>query len=119
MNENENENESKPHGDEVFVFFERLTPIAGKEDEVLELTRKSAEALQGQPGLMQSIVARSQRGDGQIQSMSMWRSKADFSTFMKTDAVAEMLASEDFANVKKWMTDYEMQMNDLVDGWHG
>ena len=69
-------NGNQSHGNNVFVFFERMTPIAGKEEEVLAITLKSAKSLEGQPGLIQSIVTRSQGSDGRLQSMSMWNSKA-------------------------------------------
>ncbi len=109
---------SSDHGDEVFVFIERITPIEDRQDEVLAISRKSAGLLKNQPGLIQTMVTRSDKG-GTVCSISVWTRKADFQAFMKTDEVAELLKSEDFKNIKAWMSDYDMQMTSLVEGWHG
>ncbi|NOY91357.1 MAG: hypothetical protein GXP55_09110 [Deltaproteobacteria bacterium] len=111
--------ENQDHGDEVFVFMERITPIEGREDDVLSITRKSAKLLQGQPGMIQSMVTQSEKKGGELCSVTVWQKKADFQSFMKTDAVAALLESEDFKNIKNWMSEYDMQMMNLVDGWHG
>ncbi len=111
--------ENQDHGDEVFVFVERITPIEGRAEDVLEITRKSAKLLHDQPGMIQSMVTRSEKKDGEICSFTVWRAKADFQAFMKTDEVAALLKSDDFGNIKSWMANYDMQMLELVDGWHG
>ena len=49
----------------------------------------------------------------------MWEKKGDFQAFMKTDEFADLLKSDDMSNIKSWMSDYDMQMLNYVDGWHG
>ena len=114
-----NQEQSQDHGSEVFVFIERVTPIEGRADDVLALTRESNKILQGQPGLIQTLLTRPEKGDGAQCSVTIWKSKADFQNFMKTDAFAALLKSEEMGNIKKWMSDYEAQMLEYVDGWHG
>ena len=110
--------QSDSHGDEVFVFMERVTPVEGRFEDCLSITLDSAKLLYGQPGLLQSMVMRPQKKDGPICSISVWKSKGDFQAFMKTEVVAALLKSEAFANMKEWMDDYDGQMMDLADGWH-
>lgn len=110
--------ETHDHGGKVFVFSETITPNEGREEDVLSISLKSAKALNGQPGLLQSMVTRSEKRGGEICSTSVWESKDDFQNFMKTDIVAKMLKSDDMANIKKWMSDYKMLMSNLVTGWH-
>ena len=110
---------TQDHGDSVFVFTETITPKEGRADDVLAITRKSAEALKGQPGMIQSMLTVSEKQGGEICTITVWSSKNDFQNFMKTDEVAAMLKSDDMKNIKEWMSNYEMLMSNLVDGWHG
>lgn len=110
--------ESKNHGDKIFVFTETITPIKGRADDILAIALNSAQALKGQPGLIQSMTTRSEKKNGEVCTTSIWSSKADFQNFMKTDQVAELLKSDDMRNIKAWMSDYNMLMSDLVEGWH-
>lgn len=119
MTEQNPHTQPSDHGNEVFVFIERITPIDGRADDVLNISRKSAALLKNQPGLIQAMVTRSEKATGTVCSISVWGRKADFQAFMKTEAVAELLKSEDFQNIKAWMSDYDMEMTNLVDGWHG
>lgn len=112
------QNETKDHGGNVFVFTETITPVKGRSDDVLELSLKSAELLRGQPGLIQYMVTKSEKSDGKIFSTVVWSQKSDFQNFMKTDAVAALLKSDDMENIKTWMNDYEASMSSYVDGWH-
>ena len=113
-----NQADSEKHGEEVFVFAERITPIEGRGEDVLAITRETAKLLQNQPGMIQSMVTRSEKKGGEICSFTVWKAKADFQAFMKTDKVAALLKSDDFKNIKSWMANYDMQMMNLVDGWH-
>ncbi|VAW16504.1 hypothetical protein MNBD_ALPHA12-765 [hydrothermal vent metagenome] len=107
------------HGDKVFVFSETITPIAERADDVLSISLKSSEALAGQPGLIQSMVTRSEKKGGEICTTTIWKSKQDFQNFMKSDEVAALLKSDDMVNIKAWISEYKMLMSDLVAGWHG
>ena len=109
---------NQDHGNEVFVFIERITPIAGREDDVLNLARKSNVMLQKKPGMIQTMLTQSEKG-GEICSVTVWEKKGDFQAFMKTDEFADLLKSDDMSNIKSWMSDYDMQMLNYVDGWHG
>jgi len=111
--------ESNDHGNDVFVFTEIITPKEGRVEDVLAISRKSVATLKSQPGLIQSMLTRSEKKDGEVSTISVWESKTDFQNFMKTDAFAELLKSDDMQNIKEWMSDYQMLMSDLVDGWHG
>ncbi len=119
MSQHEIENQQEGHGDEVFIFIERITPIEGRDDDVLAISRKSSKMLQGQPGMIQAMVAKSEKKGGEICSVTVWNSKADFQAFMKTDAFTDLVKSDDFKNIKAWMSNYDGQMMNLVDGWHG
>jgi len=74
--------------------------------------------MRGQPGLLQTLVTKSEKSGGEIVSIITWKNKAAFQAFMKTDIMAELLKSDDMANIKKWMQEYKMHMNQMVDGWH-
>ncbi len=111
--------ESQTHGDEVFVFVERITPIEGRTEDVLAISRKSAKLLHDQPGMIQTMLTRSEKEGGEICTFTVWKAKTDFQAFMKTDEVATLLKSDDFKNIKSWMANYDMQMMEFVDGWHG
>ncbi len=113
------ESKTQNHGKNVFVFSETITPSAGHADDVLAISLKTSRALAGQPGLIQSMVTRSEKAGGEICSTAVWASKSDFQNFMKTDAVAALLKSDDMRNIKAWMSDYKMLMSELVEGWHG
>lgn len=112
------QNESNDHGDAVFVFIERITPIEERADDVLEISIRSVKAMRGQPGLLQTLVTKPEKSSGEIVSVTTWENKAAFQAFMKTDVMAELLKSDDMANIKKWMKEYNMHMNQMVDGWH-
>lgn len=112
------QNQTNGHGGNVFVFTEQITPVEGRADDVLAVSLKSAELLRGQPGLIQYMVTKSEKSDGQICTTVVWTQKSDFQNFMKTDAVAALLKSDDMANIKTWMSDYEASMSSYVDGWH-
>lgn len=114
-----NNKETQNHGDQVFVFTETITPIEGRSDDVLELSLKSAELLKGQQGMIQSMVTKSEKKGGEICSITVWSSKDDFQNFMKSDEIAALLKSDDMKNIKDWMSNYDMLMSDLVEGWHG
>jgi len=113
-----NKEETRDHGDNVFVFSETIIPNEGREKDVLSIILGSAYALKNQPGLLQNTVTKSEKKGGEICSTSVWESKTDFQNFMKTDEVAELLKSDDMANIKEWMHDYKMLMSELVTGWH-
>ncbi len=112
-------NTAEDHGNSVFVFTETITPVEGRAADVLDISRKSAAMLKGQPGLIQSMVTVSEKQGGEICTIAVWSSKADFQNFMKSEEVAALLKSEDMKNIKDWMGNYEMLMSNLVDGWHG
>jgi len=107
------------HGNNVFVFYERIKPVEGRFDDVLSISCKSAKVLQEQPGLIQFMVTSTEKKGGEVCTVAVWKTKADFQAFMKTDAVAALMKSDDFANIKSWMSSYDAQMTDLVQGWHG
>lgn len=111
--------EIQNHGNNVFVFTETITPNQNRADDMLALSIKSASLLKHQPGLIQSMVTKSEKQGGEICTTTIWASKTDFQNFMKTDKVAELLKSDDMKNVKAWMSDYKMLMSELVEGWHG
>jgi heme-degrading monooxygenase HmoA len=111
--------ESETHGNELFVFFERLTPIEGRDEDVLSITRRSSKGLEAQPGVIQSMITRSEKKGREICSVSIWKSKSDFQAFMKSEVFAALLKSDDYKNITAWMTDYDSQMTEYVDGWHG
>jgi len=112
------QNHANGHGGNVFVFTEIITPVEGRTDDVLAVSLKSAELLRGQPGMIQYMVTKSEKSDGQICTTVVWAQKSDFQNFMKTDAVAALLKSDEMANIKTWMGDYEASMSSYVDGWH-
>ena len=111
--------DSTNHGTGVFVFTEIITPKDGRADDVLAISKRSAIALKNQPGLIQSMLTRSEKKGGEVTTTTVWNSKSDFQNFMKSDTVAELLKSDDMENIKEWMSDYQMTMSNLVDGWHG
>lgn len=113
-----NASKSDDHGSNVFVFTETITPKDGRADDVLALSKLSMELLKGQPGMLQAMLTKSEKKGGEISTVSVWGSKADFQDFMKSDAVANLLKSDDMKNIKEWMSSYEMLMSNLVDGWH-
>jgi len=110
--------ETNDHGSNVFVFTETITPVEGRAEDVLAISLKSGELLRGQPGLIQYMVAKSEKSNGQVSTTTVWAKKTDFQNFMKTDAVAALLKSNDMANIKTWMSDYNASMSSYVDGWH-
>lgn len=110
---------NQDHGSNVFVFTETITPKENRGDDILELAKRSAATLQGQPGMIQTMVTQSEKKSGEIVTITIWNSKDDFQNFMKTDEVAALLKSDDMANIKEWMSDYNMLMSNYVDGWHG
>ncbi len=107
------------HGDSVFVFTEIITPKEGHAEDVLAISKRSIEALKGQDGLIQVMLSASEKKAGEITTVTVWDSKTDFQNFMKSDATAALLKSDDMKNIKDWMSDYKMLMSNLVDGWHG
>lgn len=111
--------DTKTHGTNVFVFTEIITPIEGHADDILSASLKSSELLKGQPGLIQSIVTKSEKAGNELCTITVWESKSAFQAFMKSDGVAALLKSDDMKDIKSWMSNYEMLMSDLVDGWHG
>ncbi|NOR62893.1 MAG: hypothetical protein GQ535_10425 [Rhodobacteraceae bacterium] len=111
--------ETTDHGNNVFVFTEIITPKEGHAEDVLAVSKRSMEPLKGQPGLIQVMLTTSEKKAGEISTVTVWESKADFQNFMKSDAVADLLKSDDMKNIKGWMDDYQMLMSNLVEGWHG
>jgi len=107
------------HGNDVFVFTEIITPKEGHAEDVLAISKRSIEPVKGQPGLIQVMLSTSEKKAGEITTITVWESKDDFQNFMKTDAFAELLQSDDMKNIKGWMEDYQMLMSNLVEGWHG
>lgn len=114
-----NTQSTQDHGTDVFVFTETITPIAEHATDVLEISRRSVAMLKDQPGLIQSMLTVSEKKGGEICTISVWASKTDFQNFMKSDAAAALLQSDDMKNIKDWMSNYEMLMSNLVEGWHG
>lgn len=112
-------NTTQDHGNNVFVFTETITPIAQHADQVLEISKRSLQALEKQPGLIQSMLTVSEKKGGEICTISVWESKNHFQDFMKSDAIAALLKSDDMKNIKNWMENYDMLMSNLVEGWHG
>lgn len=111
--------ENQDHGNNVFVFTETITPKEGRADDVLAISLKSVDALKVQKGMIQSMVTKSEKSGGEICTISVWSSKTDFQNFMKTDEFSALLKSDDMENVKSWMSNYDMLMSELVEGWHG
>lgn len=112
-------NETKNHADNAFVFIETITPVEGHLDDVLAISLRSAKLLEGRNGLIQSMVAKSEKKGSEITAISVWSSKSDFQNFMKSEDVAILLKSDDMKNIKSYMSNYDMLMSDLVESWHG
>ncbi|MHA1127443.1 MAG: antibiotic biosynthesis monooxygenase family protein [Alphaproteobacteria bacterium] len=110
---------TQDHGNNVFVFTETITPKEGRSGDVLDIARRSAATLKGQPGMIQTMVTQSEKKGGEIVTTTVWGSKNDFQNFLKSDEVAALLKSDDMKNIKEWMGDYNMLMSNYVDGWHG
>lgn len=106
------------HGDEVFTLIELYYPKEGRLEEIMTIAKASAKMIQGVPGLIQSQVLRPV-GKGPISNISMWRSQAEFQTFMQSDAMQELFQSDDFSNAKAWSADIKVMMFTNEMGWHG
>ncbi len=111
--------DTQTHGDNVFVFTEIITPREGHTDDILSASLKSNEVVRRQPGLIQTMVTRSQKAGGDLCTITVWESKSAFQNFLKSDDMAEVLKSDAMKDIKSWMGNYEALMSDLVDGWHG
>ncbi len=107
------------HGDEVFVLIEMYYPKEGRLEDLMEITKASAKAIQGTVGLIQSQVLRPIASKDPISNITMWHSQAEFQTFMQSDSVKELLKSADFNNVKAWSADIKVMMFAHETGWHG
>lgn len=110
--------ETIEHGAGVFVFSETITPVVGREDELLDVSLRTAELVKEQPGLIQYMLTKSDASDCTICSTAVWAQKSDFQNFMKSDAVAALLMSEDMAKVRTYMSDYKSMMSSYIGGWH-
>jgi heme-degrading monooxygenase HmoA len=111
--------DTQSHGDKVFVFTEIITPIEGHADDILSASLKSTETMKGQPGLIQVLITKSEKANGELSTITVWESKNAFQDFLKSDEMAEVLKSDAMKDIKSWMSNYQGLMSDLVDGWHG
>lgn len=114
-----NQKSPQDHGETVFVFTEIITPIEGRDGDILEISKKTVALLKDVPGVIQTMLTKSEKSGGPVSTITVWQSKADFQNFLKSDATKALLKSDDMANVKAWMSDYTGLMSDYVDGWHG
>ena len=106
------------HATTLFILVEQYFPVKGKQDAILRIARESAKSIEGLSGLVMTQVLRPTTQSGPVCNISTWESEAAFKTFMKSDAVKELYASETMANVKAWTSNIEIEMFTLEDGWH-
>jgi len=118
MMENHNPRDDKSHGANLFVLIEQYFPNAGKLEAILDIAKQSAKGIEGVQGLLMTKVLRPKTQTGPVCTVSTWGSEIDFKTFMKSDAVKDLYASEMMSNVKTWTSNIEVQMFTLEDGWH-
>jgi len=116
--ENQNNQTSQSHASTLFVLSEQYSPVEGKHEAILEIAKESAKSIEGVNGLVMTQVLRPKTQAGPVCSVSTWESETAFKTFMKSDAVKDLYASDMMSNVKAWTSNIDVQMFTLENGWH-
>ena len=116
--ENQAQQNSTTHPTDLYVLIEQYFPVEGKQESIMGIAKDSAKTIEGVNGLVMSQVLRPKTQTGPVCNVSTWESEEVFKTFMKSDAVKDLYASEMMTNVKAWTTNIDVQMFTLEDGWH-
>ncbi len=116
--ENQTKQANTSHSSNPFVLIEQYLPNEGKLESIMGIARDSAKGIEGVDGLLMSQVLRPKTKTGPVCNVSTWESETAFKTFMKSDAVKDLYASEMMTNVKAWTSNIEVQMFTMDDGWH-
>ncbi|MES0490081.1 MAG: antibiotic biosynthesis monooxygenase [Leptospirales bacterium] len=110
--------ETKAHGDNVFVLVEEYYPKEGRSKDVLEIATESAKSIFGFDGLLMAKTLTPKKVDGAICNITTWESEEYFNSFMKSDALKELVKSPMMATVKEATSDIKVNMYQLALGWH-
>ncbi len=116
MNDSKNK-QQEGHGDDVFTLIELYYPKEGKLEDVLAIAQETM--VSDKPGLIQSQLLRPTSNKGPVSNITVWGSKEEFQTFMKSDEVKALIQSDTMKNIQEWTSDIKVMMFNLVDGWHG
>jgi len=112
------ESKTKDHGEDVFVLVEQYYPKEGRSKEVLEIATESAKGIFGIDGLLMAKTLTPKKSDGAICNITTWQSEDYFKSFMKSDALKELVKSPMMATVKEATSDIKVNMYKLALGWH-
>ncbi len=116
--ENQSKQTNQSHASNLFTLIEQYQPNEGKLEAIIGIAKESAKSIEGVKGLVMSQVLRPKTQSGVVCNVTTWESETAFKTFMKSDAVKELYASDMMANVKDWTSNIDVQMFTLEDGWH-
>lgn len=109
---------NQSHSSNLFILIEQYLPVEGKLEAVLKIAKESAKSIKGIKGLIMSQVLRPKTQTDPICNITTWESENAFNTFIKSDAVKNLYASDMMANVKAWTSNIEAKMFTLEEGWH-
>jgi len=117
MHSNSSQN-SQSHGEHVFVLIEQYFPNEGKQEDILNIAKQSAQTIHGVQGLLQAKTLRPKVQSAPVCNITTWESEDDFKFFMKSDAMKDLLKSETMKNVKEWCLEVKAQTFEVESGWH-
>ena len=106
------------HNSSPFVLIELFYPTEGKSEQILNIAKESAKALENISGVIQTMVLKSQDESGLVSNLSVWNSEEDFNTFIKSDALKELYKSDAMKNIKEWTSRIEVKKLNCLQGWH-
>lgn len=107
------------HSSKPFVLIENYYPKEGEEEAVLAIAEESAKLLPDTDGLILAQCLKPQDKSAPIVNMTIWQSEKALNSFLESDPVKELFASETMAEVKAKTKKINVQKYEYCTGWHG
>lgn len=101
-----------------YFVNENFFPKAEHFDDVLNLLKETSEMIKDQEGILMHLVLKPEQKNGPISVIGLWKSRENFTNFVKSEHSEKIKKSGLAEKMKSWTTDMKANLFTVEHGWH-